>query len=215
MSLQTGGMIDERAAGGLDQAGALDPHHAVAWGDRRERGTRFHRGGQHAADQRCGGERAGGAVHEDETARTQRRKPHPHRVLTALPSRLHDPRLPGMHRLDLPLGALEAARRSDDDDPIDLVQGQEELEHARERGAPAQPDERLAAAAEPGPGARGGDGRAHYRHRYEESWRVWPRAACLRVSVPAGSAKIMRPAEVCITEVTTAVIVWLSRRRPF
>ena len=31
----------------------------------------------------------------------------------------------------------------------------------------------------------------------------------------AGSAKIIRPAEVWITDVTTAVMVWLSRRRPF
>src|SRR5207245_3807701 len=104
-----------------------------------------------------------------------------------------------------PLGALEAAWRSDDDDPINLVQGQEELEHARERGAPVQPDERLAAAAEPGPGARGGDDRAHCRHRYEDSSRVFTRAACLRVSVPAGPAKIIAPGEGCINEVAPGV----------
>src|SRR5438445_792008 len=208
MSLQTGGMVDAHAADDklaarlerMDVVSDSDSHRVAVSCSRISASTTS---------------RSSGVVHEDVIALTQRRKPHPYRVLTALTSRLHDHRLPGMYRLDLPLGALEAARRSDDDDPIDLVQGQEELEHARERGAPVQPDQRLAAAAEPGPGARGGDDRAHRRHRYGDSSRVFTRAACLRVSVPEGSAKIMRPAEVCITEVTTAVIVWLSRRRPF
>src|SRR5205814_170434 len=49
----------------------------------------------------------------------------------------------------------------------------------------------------------------------QSSWAREARPVPRRASWPAGSAKIIRPAEVWITEVTTAVTVWLMRRSPF
>ena len=69
-----------------------------------------------------------------------------------------------MQRLHLTLRNLEPARRPYDDDPVDLVQRKEQLEHPGQRGAPVQPDERLAAAAQPGTCASGGHDRAHSCH---------------------------------------------------
>ena len=87
-------------------------------------------------------------MHEDEVAIAQGREPGPHRVLPALAARLDDHGLPGMQGFDLALRVLQPAGRADDHDPVDLVQGEEELEHPGQRRPAVEPDQRLAAAAE-------------------------------------------------------------------
>ena len=64
----------------------------------------------------------------------------------------------------------------------------------------------VVAPAHPRSRPRGGRGRPHARRSHALSARV-QRPADRRGSIPAGSAKISRPAEVWITEVTTAVMV--------
>src|SRR5438445_11855372 len=127
-----------------------------------------------------------------------------------------------MQSLHLMRGRLEPARRPDHDDPVHLVQGQEQLEHARQGGPPIQADQRLAPAAETRAAAGGGDDRAHRWHQEDSSRGVartssrgLTRPGGRRESVLAGSPTIIRPADVWMTDVTTAVIVWLSSRRPF
>src|ERR1700674_3481068 len=203
---------DARAVQALDQAIALDALHSIPRCDGRERRARFHGRGQHPPHQRRCCQRTRGVVHEHEVAFTERRQPGTHRFLAALAAGFEDDGFPRVHRLHLALGVLEAARRADDDDPVHLIERQEQLQHPGQRGPAVELDERLAAAAEPRAGARG---RHDGSYDHAGSSRLGRPFVRLPSPVPAGSAKIIRPAEVWITDVTVAVIVWFSRRRPF
>src|SRR6266508_5445217 len=205
---------DQRAVEALDKAIPFDALDGVSRRDRGECRARLHRRRQNSTHQCRRGERAGGVVHQHVVAVSERRQARADRVLPALASRPDHHGLARLQRVDLALGKLQAAGWPDDHDAVDLVQRQEQLEDARQRRASVQADQRLAAAAETRAGARRGDDRTHRRGAQAVSSRGLTRAGRLE-SAPVGSAKIIRPAEVWITDVTTAVMVWLSRRRPF
>src|SRR6266545_6891761 len=205
---------DQRAVGALDQAIPFDALDGVSRRDRGECRTRLHRRRQNSTHQCRRGERAGSVVHQHVVAVSERRQARADRVLPALASRPDHHGLSRLQRVDLALGKLQAAGWPDDHDAVDLVQRQEQLEDARQRRASVQADQRLAAGAETRAGARRGDDRTHRRGAQGVGSRGWSRAGSLECAT-VGSGMIIRPAEVWITDVTTAVMVWLSRRRPF
>jgi hypothetical protein len=87
-------------------------------------------------------------VDEHEIALTEGGQAGANRGLAAFAAGEQRDRLARRNALDLPFGILEAARGTDNYDPIHLVEGQEKLEHARQRRAPVQTDECLAATTQ-------------------------------------------------------------------
>ena len=87
-------------------------------------------------------------MHQNVVTLAERRDPGPDRLLAALAAGPDKNRLAWMQRGHLLLGGLEARRRTYDDDPVHLLQREEELQDSGQGGTTAEPHQCLAAAAQ-------------------------------------------------------------------